>query len=243
MGEDTGPVDQPAFSDLNQHLASLDGRVGSMARRSRRFSWLSWGFLFATYLGVFLWAIIGILFPVVTVTTLTGGGTSTTTTFPWWDFPVLSVPPVAMLAFAFRELFLGRRETSKRTNGPIGNDPKEFGGYAAGWTGTVQRCQQRITHAKSEVEWSFVPIVLGWFSFVWIGLAALESVLAPGIGPVAVLLFPLVGLASIVLLYPLYRYAKGWIAQYQELLNRRVGELSKLEAEFLWRFAGGGLPT
>ena len=37
---------------------------------------------------------------------------------------------------------------------------------------------------------------------------------------------------------PLYLLAREWIASYQTLLDREVGELSRLEAEFLWRFTG-----
>jgi hypothetical protein len=41
-----------------------------------------------------------------------------------------------------------------------------------------------------------------------------------------------------MLLVPLYFVARSWVRSYQARLDREVGELSRLEAEFLWRFTG-----
>ena len=215
-----------------------------MARRSRRFSWFCWGFLFGAYGGIALLSILAVLFPVV-VTTTNLNVTLTTTTSPWWDLPLSASPGIVLLALAVREAILGRREADQGTSVPTPLTASQAEGTSAGWTETVQRCQQRVTHAKSEVEWSFVPLVLGWFAFIELYFYFLVqySSLSTGNLPIDTFFGPAIAFASLIVLWPLYRFAKGWIAGYQLLLNQQVGELSKLEAEFLWRFTGAGLPA
>jgi len=213
-----------------------------MARRSRRFSWFCWGFLFAGYGGLALYSIIAVLFPVVTTVT-SSTGTMTTSTAPLWSIPVAALPGVSLFVLAFREVIVGRHERDLGTSPVSGPSGPGDEGTSVGWTETVQRCQQRVTHAKSEVEWSFVPLVLGVFGYVEIVASLLLEVLFPALGLFYIILGPVLALVGVILLLPLYQYAKGWISDYQLLLNVQVGELSKLEAEFLWRFAGAGLPA
>ena len=98
------------------------------------------------------------------------------------------------------------------------------------------------THAKSEVEWSFVPLVLGWFGLAEFFFIGVEQTLSNNATTVAILVGPLVALASLVLLWPLYLGAREWVVGYQSVLDRQVGELSRLEAEFFWQFAGMTAP-
>jgi hypothetical protein len=220
----------------------LERWIRSGARRSRRFSWFCWLFVFAIFLGYALATVIGVLFPVV-VTTQLGNGVETSSTFPWWTYPLSFSPAVVLLALAVREVLVGRSELRngsapstfrKRKLAHVAEDP--------GWTGTVQRCQKMVTHAKNEVEFSFVPLVLGLFSLVeFVALFVLSGLSLAG-GAYWILAGPAIALPALALLWPLYRAAKGWIASYQRLLDHHVGELARLEAEFLWRFAGAGSP-
>ena len=231
----------PSFSDIGGHLAQLDGRIRAMARRSRRFSWFCWGFLFGVYGGLALYSVVSILFPTVT-TIYTTNGSMTTYTSPWWSIPVAAIPGIVLIVLAVREVVLGCYEAGRSTASParFAADPE---GASTGWTETVQRCQQRVSHAKSEVEWSFVPLVLGVFGYAEIFASLVFQLAFPSVGLYYIILGPATALASLILLWPLYRRAKRWISDYQVVLNQQVGELSKLEAEFLWRFAGTGLPA
>jgi hypothetical protein len=233
----SAPANTLSVTGIGNHLSDLEGRIRALSRRTRRFSWLSWGLLFAVYLGVAVWAIIAVY---VTFAIASGGGTATTSA--WWDVLVLFIPGGVLLYFVVREAVMGRREFSRGTTAPSPGDRPEPEPGSAGWTETVQRCQQRLTHAKSEVEWSFVPLVLGWFALVEFAAAGVQSVLVPWGNSIFTLVDPVVAIGALLLLWPLYRYAREWVAEYQRLLDRQVGELSKLEAEFLWRFTGAGLP-
>jgi len=233
----SGSSDPLSLTGIGGHIAGIDGRIRSLARSTNRFSWLSWGLLFAVYLGLLLW---GIVFSLLPVKSTNGVGTSILA--PWWDVFILAGPGVVLLYFVIREAVIGHREFSLGTSGSTKDDRAELEPAPTGWTETIQRCQQRLTHSKSEVEWSFVPLFLGCASLAWFVVANVQSVLFPGAGPIVFLVNPVVAFGSLLLLLPFYRYAQQWVAGYQRLLDRQVGELSKLEAEFLWRFAGAGVP-
>jgi hypothetical protein len=230
VAQSSGPLSDSSIQGIGIHLSAAAGRIDLAARRSRRFSWYCWGFLFGTYAGLLVFDFVATLFAVVTTTT-TSQGVSVTTTYPWWALPVSAAIPVALLLLAVREVVLGRRELRMP---PTSTGTSEL---TVGWTETVQQCQRKITHAKSETEWSFVPLVLGLFSLTEICVFIFFDVISPT-GPTTILIAPVVGLGALALLWPLYRAARKWIGSYQGLLDRQVGELARLEAEFLWRFAG-----
>jgi hypothetical protein len=230
VAQTPGPLSDSSIQGIGIHLSTAAGRIDLAARRSRRFSWYCWGFLFGTYAGLLIFSLLAALFAVTTTTT-TSNSVSVTTTYPWWDLPVSAAIPVALLLLAVREVVLGRREMRMP---PTSTGASEL---TLGWTETVQQCQRKITHAKSETEWSFVPLVLGLFSLAEICVFILSESISPT-ETITVLIAPVVGLGSLALLWPLYRAARKWIGSYQGLLDRQVGELARLEAEFLWRFAG-----
>lgn len=239
---DVPTTEGPSFADIGGHLSTLDGRTQALARRSRRFSWFCWAFLFAVYASLLLYAYIAAAFAVVTTTT-TAYGTSSSSVTPWWALPVSAIPGIALLSLAVREALLGDRDADRGAVATVRASRPTPDATAAGWTETVQHCQQRVTHAKSEVEWSFVPLVLGWFAFVELYVIFLLQYISTTIPALAVFVGPAIAFGSLIVLWPLYRFAKEWVRGYQLLLDQQVGELSKLEAEFLWRFAGAGLPA
>ncbi|MGA8709843.1 MAG: hypothetical protein WB786_01230 [Thermoplasmata archaeon] len=117
-------------------------------------------------------------------------------------------------------------------------------GSELGWTETVQETQKRLSHAKSEVDVSILPIALGALGFGSIvsGLFLFPFLVAFGGGYFELLdlLLPVVFLVALVV--PIYRSARRWIGPYQSLLDTYVRELSRLEAEFFWKFAGVPVP-
>jgi len=229
------------FVGVGSHLADLANRVRRLGERSRRFSWYSWGFLFLVYGGLTLASVIGYLFPQVT-TTVSGNGISTSTTFPAWDLPVSMLPAVALFVLAVREVILGRREA--RLDRPIRSRRFATGSLpmVSNWTETVQQCQQKITHAKSDVEWSFLPLVLGGFGIAQITIFALAQAASTSLMISFVVLEPLALVAALAVILPLYFASRHWVPEFQRQLDRQVGEVTRLEAEFLWRFGGAGAP-
>jgi hypothetical protein len=213
-------------------------RVDSQVRRGHRFSWFAWGFLFALALGEVLLVVIELLYPMVT-TTVTVNGTSTTSTAPLWGPFVAFAPAVVILGLAIRELVVGRREaadTSRRAP-PTRTDTSA----APPWIEEVRVAQQRLTKTASEIEWSFVPLVLGFIGLAELALVFVGNVSGLGGFADAIFLPSLGGLVIGVLpLWPLYRLAKQWIRADQERLEIQSRELARLEAEFLWRFSGAG---
>jgi hypothetical protein len=223
-----------ATVSIDRGLASLSERIRRAARRSYRFSWFSWGFVFAIALSTGLFTLIDFYFQITTMTTFPGGSSSTSSD-PWWAVPVALLPSVVLLALAVRELLVARREAARGAVPAVPSADAPASQTEGGWIVAVQQAQKTITHMKNETEFSFVPLVLGAFSVG--GAAALllpaETLL---MGYWVVVLLG-VG-AALVLVLPLYVLARGWISGYQTLLDRQVGELSRLEAEFLWRFTG-----
>ncbi len=218
----------------------LDGprsvRAGAreLLRRSRRFSWLSWGFLFALYGGLFALVLLSVFFPVVTTTT-SANGTTTTSTWPEWGLALAIPPPLILAVLAVRELFAARTSTQaalRRAPAPPPPGEEE----PLGWTATLVEAQKTVSSARGEVEWSFLPLGLGG---VPAGTEGLLLVLQPLVPPgtflelgVAVVLAA--GLALVV--WAIYRVARNWVAGFQEILDRAARELSELEAEFVGRF-------
>ncbi len=224
-----------SMAAIQGQLTRLGDSIRVAARRSRRFSWFSWGFVFALVGGYLLGAVLGLLFPVVT-TTITDGGTSTTTTFPVWIIPVALLPAIVVLALAVREAILGRREGLQISSPPNPAAPQGPLVESAGWTEQVRQSQQLITHMKNETEISFLPLFLGT-----LGLAEVlvgEAIAASSAGTLTILLVPLVAVPFLLPLVPLYWVTRQWIRGYQAILNRHVGELTRLESDFFARFAG-----
>jgi len=234
--------DPSTFAGISRHLSSLADHIDRMARRSRRFSWYSWGFLFLTYGGFAIATVLGALFPQVT-TTVSGNGVSTTTTFPEWAIPVGMIPALFLLALAIRELIVGRREAQSSWPTRSGHVVRGPEPQPPNWTETVQQCQQKISHAKSEVEWSFLPLVFGSLGIGELIISYLSQVSGIVLPFVYVVLAPLLALApTLALALPLYFGSRRWVPELQKELNRQVGEVTRLEAEFLWRFGGASAP-
>ena len=228
----------PTFAGIGQHLSDLAARIQQVARRSRRFSWYSWGFLFVCFGSVYLASYLGSLYA-VTVTTSTLGGVSVYTTLPWWTPLVGLAPPLAVLALGVREVVLGRRESERETASANSTQRATAEESPPNWTEVVQQNQKALTHSKSEVEWSFVPLILGFFGAVEVAIELIVQMLPPSPNPaIWVLVGPAIALPSLAMLWPLYRVARRWVGSFQTLLDRQVGEITRLEAEFLWRFGG-----
>jgi hypothetical protein len=219
-------------------LAESRRRVDAQVRRGRRFSWFAWGFLFAFGFGEVLVSLLFLLFPMVT-TTVSGSGTSTTSAPPAWGVIVAFAPAAVLLGLAVRELVLGRREA--RGGPPPGRTTDPDPSNAPPWIEEIRVAQQRLTRGASEIEWSFVPLVLGFIAFAELGVASgLASANFSGAGLTFVIPSVAGLLIGIVPLWPLYRIAKQWIRAGQERLELQSRRLVQLEVEFLWRFAGSG---
>jgi hypothetical protein len=225
-----------SITAVQGQLTTLVERIRGAARRSWRFSWYSWGVIFA-WIGGFMAAFVfGLLFPVVT-TTVTANGTSTTTTFPVWVYVFGFIPPLVVLVLAVREVVEGRREGLE---GYVPSNPRAPvlpSEGPSGWTEMVRESQQLITHMKNETEISFLPLFIGVLGMSELGSAVM---LVPLLGfsyPLSFLWTYLVAVPFLLLLIPLYVSCGRWIRGYQTMLDQQVGGLSRLEAEFFSRFA------
>jgi hypothetical protein len=225
----------PSIAAVDRGLASFSDRIRGAARRSYWFSWLSWGFVFAVSACTVLLVLIDLEFA-VTVTTTTASGTSTTTTGPWWGLPVAVAPAVALLALAIRELLLARREELRWV--AVGGSPGTAPASASegGWVTAVQQAQKTVTQIKNETEFSFLPLFLGMLGLGEIALGVSLSGLNLGLFSFVWVIGGAVPVCLLVV--PLYLIARRWTRGYQALLDHQVSELSRLEAEFLWRFTG-----
>jgi hypothetical protein len=225
---------EAAQAGLNESRRRVDAQV----RRGRWFSWFCWGFLIAFALGEVLIVVFELVFPMVT-TTVTSSGTSTSTTAPVWGPIVAFAPAVILLGLALRELILGRRE-SLRGSSSSSRAETDLS-VAPPWTEEIRIAQERLTRGASEIEWSFVPLVLGFLALGELAVSfALSGTGSSGSPSALLVLGPILGgLALGVLpIGPIYRAAKQWIRSGQERLELQSRELTLLEAEFLWRFAG-----
>jgi hypothetical protein len=216
----------------------LDG-AKELARRSRRLSWLSWGFLYASWGGFGVLLAFMVFFAVTTTSTVPGGGVNTTTMPPLWGYPIAFAPTILLLGWALHELFAGRSAGRAAIRGASPSPlPPGDRDDSPGWTQQVVDAQKLLTAAKLETDWSFFPLAIGLLGWA---AAVATAVFAPLGG--AASLYALVTIAVGVgvgglALYLLYRVAREWIGGFQDHLDRQVREVSALEAEFLWRFAG-----
>ena len=232
MTASPGPTPPPVIASVQDALRVLALRVRAAAWRSYRFSWLAWGFLVATIAGEGLVVLAYLL--AVTTSTTSSGGIVTTSALPLWVVPVTQIPAAVVLGLAIRELLLARREAQ---GSPLSSYAPSLTAEEAenpSWTLLVQRAQQRITHAKSETDWSFPPILVGGLVFAELLIVNVQ----PVGGVLYFLAFPFTAAVLSVVLWLIYRVARRWIREYQTLLDRVVGEFATLESEFLWRFTG-----
>jgi hypothetical protein len=239
-----GAAPEPALSfRIQEHVVGLSRQIREAARQSRLFSWYSWGFVFAVFIGEGVWVVLGLLFPVVTTTLQPGGGSSTNFSPPVWGIPVAFAPCLLLLALAMRELWKGRQST--RSPGGASAPPLSAGvsDEPAGWTETVRQSQQLLTHAKNEVEFSFLPLVVGFLAIFELVALAITTVVAPASNFAFGVVAPIVTIPFLFLLYPLYRVAQRWIGHFQSLLEKEAKGLTQLESDFYWRFAGAPKPA
>lgn len=164
------------------------------------------------------------------------------TSFPAWGAAVSLLPALVMLALAVRELLVGERESVPARVPSDASRPAGPEESAPGSVETVQQAQRLISHAKSETEFSFVPLFLGVYGAGALAGSEVVGWLAPSAGAFTVLVSSVVAVPCLLALWPLYRIANRWIGGLQRLLDRQVGELTRLETEFLWRFAGTAVP-
>ena len=215
----------------------LDG-AQDLARRSRRVSWLAWGSFYAAYGGFLVLVLIGLFFPVPGSVT-NAPGSSGPSIPPLWAYLVSFAPAGLLLVAAVRALFAARAAARAVTRGTPPDTARPRGpDESPGWTQQVVEAQKLLTNAKVEVDWSVLPIagsLLGLDGAVGLVIetaTAGSSSLVPFLGVV-------LGLGFVCpVAYLLYRVGQQWIGGFQQHLDRQVREVSALEAEFLWRFAG-----
>lgn len=227
----TMPEAPPAGSiaALLHRLTSFQDLLRSAARRSWRFSWFSWGFLFAVVIGEG----VGSLLAFFSLAAAASGASSSPTILVW-IYPVSILPSVVLLALSVREILLGRRE-ARTGESPIRPSAREApSSPGAGWTEVVQRSQQLLAQMRSEAEVAFVPLILGGFT----AMTLVASLLLAGFVASDAFLVFLAVIPFLLLLIPFYLAVRGWIRGYQTVLDRQVGSLSGLEQEFFTRFAG-----
>jgi hypothetical protein len=233
MDETQGAEPEPRSSAAIGGVRSLLERARSVARRSHRISWLSFGFLFAVYGGFFVLALLGVADPVVTTTMTAGGGTATSTTWPTWGYALAMPPAIVVLALMVREFLRGRSELEGAP--PAAAPPTD--GADEGWTRQAVEAQKLLADAKHETDSSLFPLA---FAFLGLGeMAGLEGafLLLPSLSGLAFFIGLGLGFAGLLLLIPFWRLARTWIGGNQTLLDRQVREVSELETAFLARFA------
>lgn len=229
-----------SITALQGQLAALARRIQSAARRSRRLSWLSVGYIIAVVVGFALAAYIELW------SFFISSGSPTSTTSFLWPYYIVAVPPLVIAGFAVREVLLGRGEAKEPPSPSAVESSEAPVSGMTGWTELVQQSQQRLTHMRHETEWSFVWFIFGSLSmstalagFVLSPLASSQT----SLGPYVFVLIYIVAFAFLLLLIPFYLAARDWIRDYQDELDWEVSGLSRLEAEFFTRFAGVVLPS
>ena len=216
----------------------LDG-AKDLARRSRHLSWSSWGFLYAAWGGVALLVFLVLFFPMWASTSTGAGGVVSTDNPPLWYIPLAFAPAIVLLFWAVHGVFAGRAASREALRGvPRGTSPPSGRDDSPGWTQQVVEAQKLLTAAKLETDWSFLPLGIGLLACDSFIGNTLITILGGNGFPDPYL--PLVVGAAIFLvaLVFLYRVAQEWVGGFQKYLDRQVREVSALEAEFLWRFAG-----
>jgi len=211
------PADGPPIAAIDRELRSLSDRLNGAVRWSNWFSGLAWAFGIAVF--------VALILPVQTT-----NGTSSSSG-PAYTLLAVLLAIIVLLALAVLALLLGRREALGGESPRASRSPASQS--ERGWVVAVQQTQRMVTTTKQFAELSFLPLVLGtfvvgeWGISVLLRGTSLEAVSIPfGIVPAALL--------GIVL----YLATRQWIGRFQALLDHQVGELSRLEAEFIWRFSG-----
>ena len=220
----------PTMSVEGNTIAAIDGgmkrledHIHRTARRSWRFSILSW--IFGVAVAILL------IIPVQT-TTMTSSGATQSSGPAWYAYPIVFLGFIALLAVIVLEFFLARREAlHMRVGGPV-NSPQPS--VEGGWVLAVQESQKVLTRMTNVVEFSLLPLAFG---VLVLGVAGVSDLVA-GTSLAQFWWLP-IGLVPAVLLVPsLYVLAHRWVGGFQQLLDRQVHELGLLEAEFIWRFTG-----
>jgi hypothetical protein len=220
-----------SIGDVQSKLVDLVSRIRGVGRRAGRYSWYSWGFLLALYGGVIGGGVVGLAFP--------GFGASLGVALVF----VLYLPGLLLLALAVREILLGRRESDDPGSALNPAPDRSTLDTALGWTAVVQESQRVISRAKSEIDFSILPLAFGILglgesvSVFWFPL--LINYVEGGFLVMLVLLIPV---AFLTLVWPFYRGGRRWIGKYQSLLDQQVRDLSRLESEFYWKFSGVPAP-
>ncbi len=229
-----------SIADLQGQLATLAQRIQSAARRSRRLSWLSVGYIVAVGVG------FALAFFVELLLFLASSGSPASTTTLVSAFCIAVIPPLVVAVFAVREVLLGRREAKEPCPPSRTESSRAPVSGMTGWTETVQQSQQVLTHMRHETEWSFVWFILGslFLSITVAGFVLLPFVSSlTSLGLYSVVPIYVVAFAFLLLLIPFYLVAREWIGEYQDELDWEVNGLSRLEAEFFTRFATLAVPT
>lgn len=230
-----------SVATLQGQLSALAQHIQAAARRSRRLSWLSVGYIVAAAAGVGLAYTIELL---ILITTPLSSHTSPISF--QWPFLVAPIVPLALAILAVREVVLGLREGEEPLVPSTASSSVAPVSGASGWTEMVQQSQQLITHMKSETQFSFVWFVLGTFglsSTVGSVVLSMFTSSQSSLGAFTFLLTYVLAFSFLFLLIPFYIAASDWIRNYQELLDWEVNGLSRLEAEFFTRFARLAIPT
>lgn len=219
----TVSVEGNTFAAIDGGMKRLEDHIHRTARRSWRFSILSW--IFGVAVAILL------IIPVQTTTMTSSGGTQSSGP-AWYAHPIVFLGFIALLAVIVLEFFLARREALDLRAGNPENSPQPA--REGGWVLAVQQSQKVLTRMKNVVEFSLLPLAFG---LIVLGVAGVSD-LAGGMS-LAQFWWLLIGLVPTVVLVPsLFVLAHRWVGGFQQLLDRQVHELSLLEAEFIWRFAG-----
>jgi hypothetical protein len=243
-GGTVGP--EPALREgpigrIESRLELLDAGIRSTVRRSRRISWLAWGFLFAAVAGLPLF-VIGVFVAGVT----SSGNASLLDTVA-----VGTTPAIVLFGLTVWQLWRGRRESLQYREGhPPPAEPSAPAPVPLGVSIlTVQESQKQISRVRGELEISMIPIILGGITlFELVGDLVLQSLVSSSPQGPSALEISFVPVLPIVLIIPivwiLWRTARHWVDEYQRGLDVQVHQMISLEGEFLGRFASGsrGVP-
>lgn len=217
------PIEGNSIAALDAGMKRLEDHIHRTARRSWRFSILSW---------IFGMAVAILLIIPVQTTTMTSSGATQSSGPVWHAYPIVFLGLIALLVVIVLEFFLARREALHVPVGDLENFPQPP--LEGGWISAVQGSQKALTRMKNVVEFSLLPL---GFGVLILGVAGVAN-LVVGTSLAQFWWFP-IGLVPAVLLVPsLYVLAHRWVGGFQQLLDRQVHDLGHLEAEFIWRFAG-----
>jgi hypothetical protein len=227
------------ISEIQEQLQSVAAHIREAARRARRFWRLAWGALLSLIISAPVAGILGYYLRITVTTVTSGGGTSTTTGPPTWIPALVIVPFAVVLGLAFRELFIVRAQARKA--GPFRAPPIESVSQKGFWSCAeiIQESQRVLTQAGSQIGFTFFVLLADGLAFG----VALQLFLSPYVdvswpSPLWFdYLVPIVVAAFAAVLWPVSRVVRRSIALYQDSLNAQVRGISALETEFFERFA------